>query len=220
MQPQAFFNTSPYRLDNRLDAMQLAMSRDERRLFANLNFSLQSGQMLVIEGANGSGKTTLLRILSGLLQADAGEVHWNGVNIWRERAIYQSAMSYLGHHNGLKLELTALENLRFAHALCDAPSQVDYAQCFDHVGLRGYEHTLVQALSAGQRRRLALARLLISGSPLWLMDEPLTALDARGVELVENLLAQHCEHGGMVVLSTHHRMSLATHTSIVLEKVA
>lgn len=188
-----------------LSVSNLSCSRDERLLFSGLNFHLNPGQLLLLEGSNGSGKTSLLRILCGFRQADSGEILWRGQPI--EDSNYLSELAYVGHADGSKRELTVEENLRFALAL-NSPGHYSIDQALRKVQLSGFEDNPVQTLSAGQKRRLSLARLLITHNQLWILDEPFTSLDKQGVDLIENLMLDHTRQGGMVILTSHQDLSL------------
>jgi heme exporter protein A len=183
----------------------LSCSRDDRLLFDNINFSLLPGQIVLLEGSNGSGKTTLLRILCGFRAADDGGVYWRGVRITDSSDC--DGIAYVGHADGAKKELTVLDNLRFALAL-GRPGHYTLEQALETVQLAGYDDNPVHTLSAGQKRRLSLARLLISNSLLWILDEPFTALDRQGVSLIEALIADQVERGGMVILTSHQALNL------------
>jgi heme exporter protein A len=187
----------------------LECTRDDRLLFNGLSFSLASGEVLQIEGPNGSGKTSLLRILSGLRRADEGSVKWQGVEIRHARDDYYSSMVYIGHLPCIKNDLTTLENIR---VLLDTRSQSvsssEVEQALASVGLAGFEDVAGKALSSGQRRRVLLAFLLLADAKLWILDEPLTALDVKGVDLVESMILEHRENGGSVIFTTHHGMQL------------
>ncbi|MBY7802580.1 cytochrome c biogenesis heme-transporting ATPase CcmA [Vibrio fluvialis] len=190
-----------------LEVKNLTAIRDERVLFEGLSFTIQSGELVQIEGRNGTGKTTLLRIVTGLGDRDDGEIHWNNVNIEADRDSYHQELLFLGHQAGVKRELTALENLRFYQAVHAAGTQEeDLYQALTQVGLAGREDVPVAQLSAGQQRRVALARLWLSRQKLWILDEPLTAIDKQGVKVLEALFLQHAEQGGIVVLTTHQDM--------------
>lgn len=190
---------------NVLTVNDLACSRDERLLFSSLNFDLQPGQLLLLEGSNGSGKTSLLRILCGFREADAGEIRWRGQPV--AESSYYSDMAYVGHADGTKKELTVLENLRFALAL-NSPGHYQIDQALEKVQLAGFDDNLVQTLSAGQKRRLSLARLLVTHNCLWILDEPFTSLDRQGIELIESLILAHAQQGGSVIMTSHHDLSL------------
>ncbi|WP_158147228.1 cytochrome c biogenesis heme-transporting ATPase CcmA [Vibrio fluvialis] len=190
-----------------LEVKNLTAIRDERVLFEGLSFTIQSGELVQIEGRNGTGKTTLLRIVTGLGDRDDGEIHWNNVNIEADRDSYHQELLFLGHQTGVKRDLTALENLRFYQAVHAAGTQEeDLYQALTQVGLAGREDVPVAQLSAGQQRRVALARLWLSRQKLWILDEPLTAIDKQGVKVLEALFLQHAEQGGIVVLTTHQDM--------------
>lgn len=194
-----------YKQPIKLEALDLNCSRDERLLFSNLSFSVSAGQVMLLEGSNGSGKTTLLRILCGFRQADSGEIRWNGQAV--EDSAYFAEMAYVGHADGTKKELTVLENLRFALALRRAGAySID--QALEKVKLAGFDDNPVQTLSAGQKRRLSLARLLITDANLWILDEPFTSLDKKGIDLIESLIDSHVAQGGLVILTSHHDLSL------------
>ncbi|MGA5655418.1 cytochrome c biogenesis heme-transporting ATPase CcmA [Rahnella contaminans] len=190
------------------EALNLSCVRDERTLFSGLSFTVLPGEMVQIEGRNGAGKTSLLRILAGLSSPDAGEVRWQGVNTRRQRDVFHQELLYLGHQPGIKSVLTAFENLAFYLSVSspsvrgDAASEAIY-QALENVGLLGYEDVTVAQMSAGQQRRVALARLWLSNAPLWILDEPLTAIDKQGVATLTALFGQHAEQGGMVLLTTH-----------------
>lgn len=188
-----------------LKAIALSCIRDDRILFAELSFSLQQGQVLLLEGKNGSGKTSLLRILCGFREADAGEVLWCDERIGS--AQYHADMAYVGHLEGIKKELSVLENLTVALAL-SIPGRYSIAEALAQVQLTGYDDALVLALSAGQKRRLSLARLLITQRLLWILDEPFTSLDKQGIQLTQTLMTQHCDQGGMIVMTSHHDLNL------------
>ena len=189
-----------------LEARGLECIRDDRTLFQDLNFSLGSGQALVLEGHNGSGKTSLLRILCGIRLPEAGELRWNDEDIFRLGAEYHEHIAYLGHKDGNKLDLTPIENLRMAQGLGKARADVSLEHALDQVGLYGFEDVPARNLSAGQQRRLAIARLLVNEAVLWILDEPFTSLDRQGIEHVEGLFAEHLDRGGMAAMTTHHRM--------------
>lgn len=192
-----------------LEVVDLSCVRGERRLFQGLSFTLNAGELLYIHGPNGSGKTTLLRTLCGLAQPEAGEIRWRGENIRRLGEEYHREMAYVGHLNGVKDELTAFENLRVTGQLAG----VQDAEGKALAALRRLELTACvelsgKALSQGQKRRLALARLLLAPMALWIMDEPFTALDVKAVGMVQLVLSEHLDSGGMVVLTTHQEVEI------------
>ncbi|MGE0386572.1 MAG: cytochrome c biogenesis heme-transporting ATPase CcmA [Gammaproteobacteria bacterium] len=186
-----------------LAVRDLACQRGDRLLFDALGFDVRGGEALVVEGANGAGKTSLLRILAGFIRPLAGRILWCGREVEPSDAAYRGAVSYIGHAAGLKESLTALENVAIALVLGHTHAGASAADALARVGLGGFEDAPVRQLSAGQRRRVALARLPVAATPIWLLDEPLTALDVAGRETVESLLASHLAAGGIAVLTTH-----------------
>lgn len=182
----------------------LACERGEQRLFEGCNLQIDAGQWWQIEGHNGIGKTSLLRILAGLAQAAEGEVLWNGSPITRQRDLYYQALFYLGHHAGIKPELTAWENLRFYQQIqaLDGDDQALW-DALEKVSLIGREDLPCATLSAGQQRRVALAKLWLTNARLWILDEPFTAIDKKGVVELIARIEQHCAQGGMVVFTSH-----------------
>ena len=190
-----------------LQTRNLSCTRNDRLLFEHLDLGLEAGQMLVVEGPNGCGKTSLLRILTGLRLADGGEVLWRGEPIDRLAGDYFEQVNYVGHHDGVKHELSCLENLRLARAM-GVPSQQDLDDVLDKVNLYAYGETEVGSLSAGQKRRLALARLLATDALLWILDEPFTSLDKASMALFSGLFEQHLQRQGVIVMTSHHDISL------------
>ncbi|CCE24190.1 MULTISPECIES: cytochrome c biogenesis heme-transporting ATPase CcmA [Methylotuvimicrobium] len=188
-----------------LEVKNLCCIRDDRVLFDNLSFNVSSGQALLLEGQNGSGKSSLLKILCGFREPDAGEVLWCGVEI--NNGTFFEQMAYVGHLDGVKKELTVLENLKIATAL-GKPGYYSIEETLEKVYLSGYDDVLVQSLSAGQKRRLSLARLLITDNKLWILDEPFTSLDKEGIAIFEALMVDHIAREGMVVLTSHHDITL------------
>ena len=183
-----------------LEARGLTCWRGGRLLFEDLRLSLAPGELLEIHGPNGSGKTTLLRVLCNLTHPESGEVRWRGRSLPEQREAFLAALRYVGHQDGVKLMLTVRENLEVAARLAGA-GEVEPA--LRRFGLESVADQAVRALSAGQRRRAALARLLLHDVPLWVLDEPFTALDDEGATLMQGLLAQQVGNGGAVLLSTH-----------------
>jgi len=189
-------------------AVHLSCVRNDRLLFQRLAFAIEPGEILRVEGPNGAGKTSLLRILAGIAAPEDGSVLWDGRDIARYRAEYALDRRYLGHHNGHSLALTARENLRLAAALQgESPASEGLDECLAVVGLAQAAVTPVLQLSSGQRRRLALARLLLGPARIWILDEPLNALDAEGRALVARLLAEQATRGGIAVVSTHQPLA-------------
>ncbi|WP_192035386.1 cytochrome c biogenesis heme-transporting ATPase CcmA [Halomonas sp. YLGW01] len=192
----------------RLDARNLSCERDGRLLFRDLALAIGPGELVRVEGPNGSGKTTLLKILSGQLGDFEGELCWNGAPLSRVREAFLSQLLYLGHAPGIKGALTALENLAWYQALGgETGSEAARLAALRSVGLIGFEDLPVAQLSAGQQRRVALARLELTPRPLWILDEPFTAIDKAGVAALEQRLHAHVADGGSVVLTTHHELA-------------
>lgn len=186
-----------------LKVENLFCERDDRVLFDGLCFSVSAGEIVQIEGANGSGKTTLLRILGGLSGNYEGDIHWRGEPIGRVREQFRRELLYFGHQPGVKGLLTPEENLRWYCALHPSLDRSRLNEALEQVGLRGYEDVPCHSLSAGQHRRVSLARLYLSDAPLWILDEPFTAIDKQGVIAKEALIGRHIERGGSVILTTH-----------------
>lgn len=193
-----------------LEALNLGCIRGDRLLFRHVNFSLEPGGLLELRGPNGGGKTSLLRILCGLATPADGEVRWNGTNIRRLREEYFATLAYVAHLNGVKDEFTALENLLAAGRVAGAELNTREAEAtLERVGLINQRHLPTRVLSAGQRRRLTLARLLSARAKLWLLDEILTSLDDKGVELVRSLITEHIDAGGSAIVATHQDLNLS-----------
>jgi heme exporter protein A len=194
-----------------LEASELEATRGDAVLFSGLGFALAPGALLHVTGANGSGKTSLLRALCGLLLPSAGEVRWNGENVRRLREEYWKCLAYVGHTDALKDDLTAEENLAVGCALAGLAVPAAQARAaLESFGLGARARLPVRALSQGQRRRAALARLAVSDAlPLWILDEPFAALDTAAVELVRSLAGQHLAGGGMVVITSHQEVGIA-----------
>ena len=193
-----------------LEISNLACTRGDHLLFSGLSFSLSEGELLQIEGANGSGKTSLLRTLCGFMMPTAGEIRWRGQNIRSLDEEYYAEMTYLGHLNAIKDELNALENLRIVAGLAGcAVDDSKIIAALRRMGLRGRETLPVKVLSQGQRRRVALARLPLSSASLWILDEPLAALDIGAVGLMQELIGEHLANKGMVIYTTHQPLEVA-----------
>jgi heme exporter protein A len=193
-----------------LEICNLACARGDHTLFTGLSFSLSEGELLRVEGENGSGKTSLLRTLCGFMAPAEGEIRWRGQNIGELEEEYYAEMVYLGHHNAIKDELNALENLRINAGLAGCPVDDKTAiAALRRMGLRGRETLPVKVLSQGQRRRVALARLLVGRAALWILDEPLTALDVGAVGLMQELIAEQLARRGMVIYTTHQPLEVA-----------
>jgi heme exporter protein A len=191
-----------------LEAQQLECIKGDKLLFSGLSFSAYSGQVLIIRGENGSGKTSLLRILCGLALPEQGEIRWNGRRIDKSGSDYRRALCYIGHRHGIKSELTIAENLHIACGLGHCRDVAHIDEALEQIGLTDMGQRLAGTLSAGQHRRVALARLLMTRAPLWILDEPLTALDDKGRGLIEQLLQQHTGNNGMVIMTSHQPVNI------------
>ncbi len=187
---------------------QLTCERGYRELFNNLSFVLCPGEILHIKGENGTGKTSLLRILAGLALPVSGDVFFDGYDCRKYRSEYNEQIAFMGHKLGIKLELTPLENvLSYCH-LAKPGSKQQVLEVLEKVGLYGFEDMYCNQLSAGQKRRVALAQALLSQARLWILDEPFTSLDVVGVDYFLLLIQQHVNQGGMVLLTTHQEIKL------------
>ncbi|MCH8846107.1 MAG: cytochrome c biogenesis heme-transporting ATPase CcmA [Proteobacteria bacterium] len=193
---------------SQLEVSGLECIRQDIILFQDISFKLQSGDLLQVDGLNGSGKSSLLRILAGLMQQNAGKISWQRKEISTCRYEYQQELSYIGHLNGVKDALTALENLRVMVALAGSKPEFPLSKALDQIELVGMESIPLSRMSAGQKRRVALARLFITKAAIWLLDEPFTSLDASGKLVIERLIAEHCACGGIIIFSTHQPMEI------------
>lgn len=193
-----------------LEVTELACRRGGRRVFADLSFALQAGEMLVLTGPNGSGKTTLLRALALLVPRDRGAIRWQGADVAHDRDAWRRQLAWLGHQEGLKGDLTVAENLLLARRLrgdgADRPGIERALAAFDLAALAGRP---VRTLSAGQRRRAALARVMTTEARLWLIDEPLAALDRVAERALGGVLERWLGDGGLVIAATHAPLGLA-----------
>jgi heme exporter protein A len=196
-----------------LEADNLECVRGERRLFAGLGFRLEAGELLYLQGRNGAGKTSLLRMLIGLLPPETGEIRWRGVPIRSAGDDFRADLCYLGHLNAIKEELTPLENLLAAARLADEElSEDDALDALEQVGLAGREDLACKYLSQGQKRRVALARLVKERRPLWVLDEPFVALDVAAVDWLAGLISAHLQRGGLAVMTTHQTVAIPAGT--------
>lgn len=192
-----------------LEARGLSCVRGEKQLFSGVNLRLSSGGCLHVRGENGVGKTSLLRILTGLAKPDSGEVLWGDQNISKDPLGYHRDLLFLGHRDGLKEDLTALENLQLYAALdAVALTQEKALEALWYFGLRGRERLPVSCLSAGQKRRVLMARMFTRQAALWILDEPFNALDVKAVHELKNLIAEQVLHGGLVVMTSHQELGI------------
>lgn len=195
-----------------MEVVDLVCVRGGRRLFQDLSFSQAAGELLYVHGPNGSGKTTLLRTLCGLALPEAGEIRWRGRNIRRLGEEYHREMAYVGHLNGVKDELSAFENLRVVGRLAGADACDERAMAALHrLELSACAELPGKVLSQGQKRRVALSRLLLAPRTLWIMDEPFNALDVKAVAMIQDILSEHLDNGGMVILTTHQEVEITAH---------
>ena len=193
-----------------LEVLKLGCIRGDRRLFSDLSFSATAGELIELRGPNGSGKTSLLRILCGLSSPAAGQVRWNGKNIRSLAEEYFRDVAYLAHQNAVKDELSALENLCIASGVAGNPlNKAQAQQVLERIGLKDRQHLPARVLSAGQRRRLALTRLLTSKATLWILDEVLTSLDDAAVRLSREFISDHIKNGGIAIVATHQDLNLS-----------
>ena len=184
----------------------IALERGERRIASGINAQVAGGRALLLQGPNGSGKSTLLRVLAGLLPAAQGAILWDGADVARDREAHRARLCYLGHQDALKASLTVLENLQFWARY----SGGDARQALRAFGLALLADRPARVLSAGQKRRLALSRLALSAAPLWLLDEPVTALDAEARAAFTALLERHLGDGGLAVIATHEPLAIGS----------
>ncbi|MBU3540038.1 cytochrome c biogenesis heme-transporting ATPase CcmA [Polynucleobacter sp. UB-Tiil-W10] len=207
MTANTFFSSSKPHL--KLEAHALCCVRGERRLFQDLNLTVSAGECLHVRGENGVGKTSLLRLLTGLSKPEAGEIAWGGQSIAIDTSAYHSALLFLGHRDALKEDLTALENLQLYAALDGVELSDEKAlSALWRFGLRGREYLPVNCLSAGQKRRVLMARMLTRQAKLWILDEPFNALDIHAMQALQGLISEHLEQGGLVVFTSHQEVSL------------
>ena len=202
-------NNDVMSIDNQclLQAKQITCIREDRILFEHLDLLINSGDIVQVVGPNGAGKTSLLRILAGLSSPYYGGIYFRGKSINRHGEEYNAQILYLGHLAGIKGEMTVQENLLFNSTLHSANHE-HFETVLTEIDLFGFEHTLANHLSAGQQRRIALAQLWLTNAPIWILDEPFTALDKNGVIKLEKLMVEHSKKGGCVILTTHQDLNL------------
>lgn len=186
----------------------LSLIRNEKTIFQNINCALEAGSILQIQGQNGAGKTSLLRILAGLINPSEGEIFWQQQLINQQREDFCRALLYLGHTSSIRANLTVYENIIASLQLAAKNDLAQIIPALEYFNLQSYRDTLVQYLSAGQQKRVALSRLFLLSSPLWVLDEPFSAIDQNGVQLIENLLLNHAQRGGIVIFTSHQAIAL------------
>ena len=201
----------------KLSADGLTLFRGERLLFKGLSFALNPGGMLLLEGQNGSGKTSLMRAIAGLIEFEDGDVLWDDKPVRSNRPAFYGSLVWMQHRVGFKADLTLVENLRF-EAHLRAQSDEDFDEVLDRLEIARLKRLPLRSLSAGQQRRVALARMLLSRVPLWLMDEPFTNLDRQGRKLVMDVTTEHLDRGGMCIMAAHQDVEIGGNvTKIVLQ---
>ncbi|VAW64466.1 ABC transporter involved in cytochrome c biogenesis, ATPase component CcmA [hydrothermal vent metagenome] len=191
-----------------LHLKSISCTRGYRDLFTDLDFQLCAGQVLRVEGKNGSGKTSLLRIMAGLAQPLEGEVLWQGRKIHHAESDYLENLLFIGHRAGIKFELSPLENLCMAKSLHGSKTENGIEEALYQVGLYGFEDIPCGNLSAGQKRRVALAQLFLTNAKCWILDEPYTSLDVAAVAMLEDVFTQHINNGGILVITSHQPVTL------------
>lgn len=200
-----------------LTADALTLFRGDRCLFKGLSFALNSGELLLLRGSNGSGKTSLLRAIAGLLELESGTVYWNEVAVRKEPQIFQNSLVWMSHQPGFKGDLTLIENLHYEASLRPQSNQ-ELDEVLNRLGLNRLKRLPMRSLSAGQRRRVALARMLLADAELWIMDEPVSNLDSEGRVLAMELVGEHLAADGMVIMAAHQDVDIdATVQTIQLQ---
>ncbi|MDC1065990.1 cytochrome c biogenesis heme-transporting ATPase CcmA [Candidatus Pseudothioglobus singularis] len=199
---------------SKLIVNNLSCQRGYKLLFENLSFELNSGEVLKVSGPNGSGKTSLMKILAGLSSFETGSIDYDDTKINSER--YNLDFLYLGHLAALSPELSCLENLKYTMRLGNDNLDLDFSDALTKVGLEKFENELVGKLSAGQKKRIALSLLFITQSKVWLLDEPFSALDSRAIKIIETRVEDHCNSGGICILTTHQECNIKNMKEISL----
>ena len=191
---------------SKLKATNLSCQKGYNLLFENLSFEINSGEVLKISGPNGSGKTSLLRLLAGLSSFDSGTIEYDSFNLNSEE--YNLDFLYLGHLTALSPELSCIENLKYSSLLGNNKLELNFSSALHKVGLEKFENELVDTLSAGQKKRIALSLLFVTQSKVWLLDEPFAALDSNAIDIIEQRIEEHCKIGGMCILTTHQECNI------------
>lgn len=200
-----------------LNVAGLHLWRGDRHVLRGVSFEGRPGQCVLLTGRNGAGKTSLIRVIAGLLEAEDGEVSWRGQPARKSRHQFHAELSYLGHEPPLKGDLTGRENLKFSVGIRRTVGTAEIDAALTQTGALAFADRAVRTLSAGQRRRVALAGVLLAGAALWLLDEPTTNLDADGQQLVANLIIEHLTRDGLVVAAVHHALPLPAERLVQLE---
>ena len=203
-----------------LSVQGLHLWRGDRHVLRGVSFDAGSGQCVLLTGRNGAGKTTLLRAIAGLLDPEEGKVLWRGESTRATRDTFHSELAYLGHEPPLKGDLTGYENLHYGVGIRRAVAATEIDAALDRTGARAFADRATRRLSAGQRRRIALAGLLLANAALWLLDEPTTNLDADGQQLVAELTAEHLARDGLIVAAVHHSLPLPADRMVGIELAA
>ncbi|MDB4821831.1 cytochrome c biogenesis heme-transporting ATPase CcmA [Candidatus Pseudothioglobus singularis] len=199
---------------SKLIVNNLSCQRGYKLLFENLSFELNSGEVLKVSGPNGSGKTSLMKILAGLSSFETGSIDYDDTKINSQR--YNLDFLYLGHLAALSPELSCLENLKYTMRLGNDNLDLDFSDALEKVGLKKFENELVGKLSAGQKKRIALSLLFITQSKVWLLDEPFSALDSKAIKIIETRVEDHCNSGGICILTTHQECNIKNMKEISL----
>ena len=195
-----------------LSAENLTLIRGERCLFEGLDFAVKSGELLILEGRNGCGKTSLMRAIAGMLSLETGEIFWNDEPVRKQRQNFHGSLVWLAHRTGLKGDLNMLENLQFERSLRQQSTR-DSESVYERLGIERLRKLPLRSLSAGQQRRVALARMLLADVPLWMLDEPFTNLDREGRKLVMELVEEHLAAGGLCVMAAHQDVEIDAPTT-------
>jgi heme exporter protein A len=203
-----------------ISATGVELWRGEKHVLSGVSLALRAGDWMHVSGPNGSGKTTLLRVVAGLLIPEQGRIEWEGEETRRRRDDWCAVLAYLAHSDGLKPEFTPRENLAFETGLRRRPGSGEIDKALDQLGLAAVRDLPAGFLSAGQRRRLAIARVLLAQAPFWILDEPYTNLDAAGVALVSRIIARHLDAGGAALVAAHQPPPVSGHDAIRLELAA